>query len=587
MILQALTEYYHRKQESLAPIGFEEKEIPFVIEIDQQGRFIQLQDTRSTDGQNKLKAQTFIVPQGPQRSGAKSYATAFVLWDHFGYVLKQPKLSKPDAVPTAKDILMAERQHEAFKQRVQQISDSGINDEGVEAVLKFLLSESEKVKVTQCPEWNEVLKIKGCNLTFRLADQQFLVCQSQRVQQWVSDNLESDARCGVCLISGETRPIARLHAVVRGVWGAQVAGASLVSFNFDAFESWQKRQGENSPVSEQAVFEYTTALNSLLKTNSPGRFQMGDTSVVCWAQTESPLEAALPLIFSDAPKDDPDRGVKAVTALFKSILDGVYIHPDGSRLFYVLGLSPNASRIAVRFWHSGTIADFSERLATWFRDLEIVGATDRSLPSLKALLRSTALLGKDENMPPHLVGETVRAVILGLPLPASALQAAIKRIKAEQGNVNPYRAALIKAALNRKYRYLKHQKKELSVAHDPSDLRIGYRLGSLFAVLEKLQKDANPGINSTIRDRYYSTASCTPRAVFGTLMRLHTHHLKKLENPSWQTTAQRRISQIISDIHEFPANLDLENQGLFAIGYYQQREAFFTKKETSTEGADA
>lgn len=585
MILQALTEYYHRKQDQLAPIGFEEKEIPFLIVIDQDGRFVQLTDTRDRSEGGKLRAQMYVVPQGKGRSGAKSYETAYPLWDHFGYVMGQPKVDKPDAEPSQKDALMASRQHEAFIHKVQKIHDEIPDDPGVSAVRKFLSSQSEKEKVKSSPEWQEVLKIKGCNLSFKLADEPFLVCQSQMFQQWIADSLEGEAKMGICLVTGEKRPVARLHSVVKGVWGAQVAGASIVSFNFDAFESRNRSQGDNSPVSEQVVFEYTTALNYLLRTDCPSRFQMGETSVVCWSQRQSNLETVVPLLFSDAPKDDPDRGAKAVKALFDSLHSGAYAQSDSQQQFYVLGLAPNASRIAVRFWHAGTVAKFSERLVQWFKDIEMVKFGEREYPSVKALLRSTALLGKDENMPPHLVGEMVRAVLSGLPLPASALQAVIKRIKAEQGWVSFHRAALIKASLNRQARYNRQPEKELSVSHNPSEKRIGYLLGSLFAVLEKLQQDANPGLNSTIRDRYYSSASCSPKSVFGTLMRLHTHHLKKLENPSWRNAAQRRIADIMADIGEFPSHLNLEHQGLFAIGYYHQRQALYTKKEvTATEG---
>lgn len=588
MILQALTEYYQRKQGELAPRGFEEKEIPFLIVIDREGRFVQFSDTRDRGEDKKLRAQMYLVPQGQGRSGAKSYETAYALWDHYGYVLGQPKVDKPDAVPTEKDALMATRQHEAFVQQVQSIHEQLPDDQGVLATLKFLSNAREKERAKSSPEWQEVQKIKGCNLSFKLADEPFLVCQSKAVQGWVADNIEGEAKQGICLVTGERRPIARLHSSIKGVWGAQVAGASIVSFNFDAFESRNRSQGDNSPVSEQAVFEYSTALNYLLRTDCLSRFQMGETSVVCWSQRDSDLETTVPLFFSDAPKDDPDRGAKAIKVLFDSIKSGAYSKPDGQQRFYILGLAPNASRIAIRFWHAGTVAEFSERLVQWFNDTEIVKPGERVYPPVKALLRSTALLGKDENMPPHLIGETVRAVLAGLPLPASALQAVIKRIKAELGGVTFHRAALIKASLNRKARYNRQPEKELSVSYNPSEKRIGYLLGSLFAVLEKLQQDANPGLNTTIRDRYYSSASCTPRSVFGTLMRLHTHHLKKLDNPAWRNAAQRRISDIVSEIDGFPSHLSLEDQGLFAIGYYHRRQALYTKNEsTAAEGENA
>nr|WP_297398888.1 type I-C CRISPR-associated protein Cas8c/Csd1 [uncultured Marinobacter sp.] len=588
MILQALTEYYHRKQDQLAPIGFEEKEIPFLIVIDQDGRFVQLTDTRDRSEGDKLRAQMFVVPHGKGRSGAKSYETAYPLWDHFGYVLGQPKVDKPDAEPSEKDALMASRQHEAFIHKIKQIHDEIPDDASVSAVRKFLSNQSEKEKVKSSPEWQEILKIKGCNLTFKLADEPFLVCQSPSVKEWCEQSIAADESDGICLVSGERGPIARLHGRVSGINKKPEPLCAINDGESPAFSSHGKSQGLNFPVSEKVVFEYTTALNHLLRYGSPNRFKFHETVAICWSEKDSFLDTALPILFGGPPPDNPDKGVKTVKALFEALHNGAYIQPDGTQRFYILGLAPNASRIAVRFWHTGTVEEFSERLAQWFNDIQIVKYGELEYPSVKALLRSTALLGEDKNMPPHLVGETVRAILSGLPLPASALQAVIKRIKAEKGEVSFCRAALIKASLNRQARYNRTPEKELSVSHNPSEKRIGYLLGSLFAVLEKLQQDANPNLNSTIRDRYYSSASCSPKSVFGTLMRLHTHHLKKLENPSWRNAAQRRISDIMSDIGEFPPHLNLEDQGLFAIGYYHQRQALYTKTETTAaEGETA
>lgn len=370
-----------------------------------------------------------------------------------------------------------------------------------------------------------------------------------------------------------------------------MAGANIVSFNIDSFNSWGKDKGNNAPVGEEAAFKYTTALNQLLRTSSPQRLQLNETSVVWWSSKENFLESSFQSFFNDTPKDDPDSGARAVRQLFESLHSGAFLEGDGTKRFYLLGLSPNAARIAVRFWQVGTVAEFSGQLAQWFRDIEIVSRS-ADYPPLKPLLRSTALLGKDENLPPHLVGETVRAILMGLPLPASLMQGVIKRIKAEQGEVTPYRARLIKAFLNRSYRHQNLINKEVTMAYNPEEKRIGYRLGCLFAVLEKLQSDANPGLNATIRDRYYSSASCNPKSVFGTLMRLHAHHLKKLSHHGQRVVAEKRIAEIMADINEFPAHLSLEEQGLFAIGYYHQRQALFTKQSKErasdeSEGVEA
>jgi len=576
MILQALSEYYQRKSmdphTALAPYGFEEKPIPFLIVINSEGRFIQFEDTREMQGKKQI-ARSYIVAQAIKKT---SGVAANVFWDPADYVLGIDKKGNPER--TSKQVL-------AFREAIEDKLSSAKNDEGLRAVLLFLTSAKQQEFVSD-PHWDEIVETNPV-LTFRLVSGAGIVFNRPDVISAYRDALRKSTKDGKpCLVTGEDDEIAVLHPSIKGVWGAQSSGASLVSFNKDSFSSWGKTQGDNSPVGSIATFEYSTALNYLLRTNCASRFQMGDVSVVCWAEKDNNLESILPCIFSDAPTDDPDANTTAVKNLISSLHDGSYRHPDGQDRFYILGLSPNAARISVRFWQVGTVAEFSQRLGQWFRDIDIVGHQDRTTPPIKAVLRSTALLGKDENMPPALVGETVRAILSGAPLPASLFQSVLKRIKAEKGAVTYHRAALLKALINRRFRNQNQPEKEINMALDKSEGRIGYRLGRLFAVLEKLQEDASPGLNSTIRDRYYSSASCTPKSVFGTLMRLHTHHLKKLPEQSWRVSAENNIAEIILDITDFPSHLSLEDQGLFAIGYYHQRQDRFTKKNPS-KGEDA
>lgn len=576
MILQALSEYYQRKsddpQTALAPYGFEVKPIPFLIVINNDGKFLQFEDTREIQGKKPV-ARSYLVAQSVKKAAG---VAANTLWDPADYVLGVDKKGKPER--TLKQVL-------AFRETIEKKLSDAASDDGLSAVLRFLNSLN-KQKLEQDPHWKEIVETNPV-LTFRLASDSEIVFNRPKVMTSYRNSLKQNVSEGhACLVTGDIDEISVLHPSIKGVWGAQSSGASLVSFNRDSFTSWGKSQGNNSPVGSAATFEYSTALNYLLRTNCPSRFQMGEVSVVCWAEKESDLESLLPNIFSDAPADDPDANATAVKNLMNSLHNGAYQQPNGKDRFYILGLSPNAARISVRFWQVGTIATFSELLGQWFTDLDISGYQDKTIPPIKALLRSTALLGKDENMPPALIGETVRTILAGLPLPASLLQSVLKRIKAEKGAVTYYRAALLKAFLNRKFRYQNKFDQEVSMALDKEELRIGYRLGRLFAVLEKLQEDANPGLNSTIRDRYYSSASCTPKSVFGTLMRLHTHHLKKIPEQSWRIAAENNISEIISGMEDFPSHLSLEDQGLFAIGYYHQRQDRFTKKNT-VQGEEA
>lgn len=572
MILHALTQYYQRKAESdggVAPEGFENKEIPFIIVIDKQGKFIQLEDTRELKNKKKV-ARTFLVPKGLGRSGSKSYEVSNLLWDHYGYVL---------AYAGEKGQEQADKQHASFTAKVSELKQVLPDDAGVAAVAAFLASSAEKSKVMQAANWAECAKVKGCNLSFRLVDEAVdLVCQSKAVQAYVSqaNQAQSDnVPKGICLVTGKPAPIARLHNAVKGV---NAKPAPFTSVNLSAFESYGKEQGFIFPVGEQAMFEYTTALNTLLA--SENRFRIGDVTAICWSAKPTPLEESLASLINGGGKDNPDAHIDAVKSLYKSLYNGKYTEPDGKEKFYLLGLSPNSARIVVRFWHETTVAALSESLAAWYDDLQMVRGENSPYPEympLPRLLGNLVLDGKMENLPSDLIAQITDAALNNRVLPVSLLQAALRRNKAEQ-KITYGRASLLKAYINRAIRAgrLKNMK-ELTMSLDRNRQDIGYVLGRLFAVLEKTQAEANPGLNATIADRYFGSASSTPIAVFGTLMRLLPHHLNKLEFEGRAVQLQWEIRQILEHCQKFPNHLNLEQQGLFAIGYYHETQFLFTK----------
>jgi len=385
-------------------------------------------------------------------------------------------------------------------------------------------------------------------------------------------------------VTGEKDTVERLHPALKGVRGANTSGANIVGFNLNAFRSFGRHQGENAPVGKQAAFAYTTALNFLLGKDSAQKLQVGDATTVFWTARASPLETQVADFFGEPKKDDPDRHTEAVRALYESVETGAFVTDSDQTPFYALGLAPNAARISVRFWHRGTVAEMAGRFRQHFEDIAIVhGPKEKQYLSLWRLLVSTAALGKSENIPPNLAGETMRAILEGLPYPQTLLQAAVRRNRAEQ-NVPYARAALIRACINRSTRSIDPQKEEeLTVSLDLTNTNIGYRLGRLFAVLERIQERASPGINATIRDRFYGAASGTPVTVFGNLMRLKNHHLAKLENAGERINFERTLGEIMGEIADFPSHLSLGDQGRFAIGYYHQKQAFFTKHTENTD----
>ena len=572
MILHALTQYYQRKAKNdggVAPEGFENKEIPFIIVIDKQGKFIQLEDTRELKNKKKV-ARTFLVPKGLGRSGSKSYEVSNLLWDHYGYVL---------AYAGEKGQEQADKQHASFTAKVNELKQVLPDDAGVAAVAAFLASSAEKSKVMQAANWTECAKVKGCNLSFRLVDEAVdLVCQSKAVQAYVSqaNQAQSDnVPRGICLVTGKPAPIARLHNAVKGV---NAKPAPFTSVNLSAFESYGKEQGFIFPVGEQAMFEYTTALNTLLA--GENRFRIGDVTAICWSAKPTPLEEHLASLINGGGKDNPDAHIDAVKSLYKSLYNGKYTEPDGKEKFYLLGLSPNSARIVVRFWYETTVAALSESIAAWYDDLQMVRGENSPYPEyipLPRLLGNLVLDGKMENLPSDLIAQVTDAALNNRVLPVSLLQAALRRNKAEQ-KITYGRASLLKAYINRAIRAgrLKNMK-ELTMSLDRNRQDIGYVLGRLFAVLEKTQAEANPGLNATIADRYFGSASSTPIAVFGTLMRLLPHHLNKLEFEGRAVQLQWEIRQILEHCQRFPNHLNLEQQGLFAIGYYHETQFLFTK----------
>jgi CRISPR-associated protein Csd1 len=583
MILQALKEYYDRRaadsENGIATEGFEKKELQFLIVINENGDFLGIEDTREKVG-TKLIAKSFMVPRSIGRSGSRSYETTYLLWDHLGYLLGQPANDEKSA-----------KQHKTWLNSLQNLPQELKADVGVQAIVRFYENDGVK-RATSTTEFQECLKAPQCNMSFRLSRDLVPVPCREIIQNSVENSnvtRESDEeteedkqgpKIGICLVTGEEGVIARTH----GRTPINKDTKCLVGFQKNCgYDSYGKEQGYNAPVIKSSEFAYVTALNTLLKTNSQ-RMTIGDASTVFWSEKKSTFESDFSFFFSEPPKDDPAAGARAVKALFESVKTGAYCEDRGDTRFFVLGLAPNAARISVRFWQVGTIAEFSERIRRHFEDLAIVKpGKEPEHYSIWRLLVNIATQDKSNNIPPNLAGDFMRSILNGAPYPATLLQAALRRIHSDSENrVKPIRAALLKAFLNRYYRlYPNPNYKEIPMSLDTSQPSIGYQLGRLFATLEKIQEEANPGINATIRERFYGAACATPVTVFANLMRLKNHHLAKMESRGRVIYFEKLMAEIVGRLEDFPAHLDLHEQGRFAIGYYHQRQDFFTKKDES------
>ena len=570
MILQALYDYYQRRNahpdpaRRLPAFGLEEKEIPFIVELTADGRPLGIVDTRQGEGKKKV-ARRYLVPKGVKRS---SGVAANLLCDTTEYVL---------GVDTRDRAGRVAEQHAAFLHRLADLPATSQEDIGLQAVHRFY-AEHGPLSLHADPAWPEIVTGNPV-LTFRLQDDDDLVCQRPAIVAGCQNDTsseEADGQTACCLVTGQRASAERLHTAIKGVWGAQSSGATLVSFNLDAFASLNKAQGDNAPVSPLAAFAYTTALNHLLERDSRQRFQVGDASTVFWAQQDdAEAESAFAAVFAD---HDPGNRTVMVRGLLNAVYSGQFDGGRGKNRFYVLGLAPNAARIAIRFWHAAPLHEIAQYVRQWFDDLNIVRSPrDPEYPSLFRLLAACAQQGKSDNIPPNLGGEIMRAILSGRPFPASWLNAAVQRCRAEQ-NVSYLRAAAIKACLRRAQRFSQSSiAQEFAPMLDPTQNSPAYRLGRLFATLEKIQEEASPGLNATIRERYYGAASSTPVAVFTTLLRLKNHHLAKLSNRGRAVNFERLLGEIFDGLYDFPKHLSLPEQGCFALGYYHQRQDFFSK----------
>jgi len=564
MILHALKDYYERmradRETRLSEFGFSKEPISFALIISKDGKHLQIDDVRNIveqktkSGKSKTRKEPRIehVPSTTEtdsRSGQKPPPN--FLWDNSGYMLGMDEKTKPE--------LLKWKFAEFKNLHVKIANNYGLqNEEGIKAVLSFLDSwDPSQAKDLQY--WDEIAK--GANLAFRLDGDgtRFIHERPAVIDAWKRyvEDVES-GEAGVCLMTGEDTEIARIHRKISGVWKAQPTGAAIVSFNQDSFESYGKSQSLNSPISVKSAFAYTTALNHLLRTNDR-KVQIGDATTVFWAEKSSPMEDLLGQIFN--PQAEDTGTVSDVRNFLEAVRQGKMPSKiDTQTKFYILGLSPNASRLSVRFWYAGTVGELSERIGKHFRDIEIEKSreTDKDFPGMWQLLIQTAVQGKTDNIPPLLGGELMRSILTGGKYPESMLSALIGRIRAD-AEINYLRVAMIKGILTRNHN------KEVSMSWDGSRKEPAYLLGGLFAILEKTQKDA--GIE-TIREKYFRSASATPKIAFSVLMPLAQHHIAKAD---FGIEDDKRIAELMEDIKEFPAYLSLQEQGLFSIGYYHMR----------------
>ncbi len=587
MIFQSLVELYDRLPQAnfpdtdgVPPFGFNVEDIGFEVIIDRDGRMVgQPEDLRV-----KVKANTYdfrksVVPYTNEvnvRSSGAATTPNFMV-DKADYIFGMSGNARKKV------------HHDSFKKLVDEVCGDS-NDDGAVAVRQFL-DQWKPEKSVELRDWKEMCGIHGKWVAFRLQGDRCFVHERPAVQKLWQEFLVQEQKKyphGVSFLDGAIHPIQLQYAQFK--FGS---GASLVSFNEAAYESYGKKRGENAPISVEAEFKSAAALKYLLRSRTQ-RIKIGDATTVFWAERASPVETFFGQVMS--PAQDDAAAAEQVRAFLKAVRAGSLpneLEADREINFYILGLAQNKARLVLRFWYVCSVGTLMDHLRDHFNNLDMK-CSDQNIERFGVwhLLKETARETKD--ISPVLTSALTRSILTGERYPLSLFQAVIGRIRADQSkkhpntgkavpNVNYLRAAILKAVLQRNFN------KEVPMSLDPERRETAYLLGRLFAVLEKAQRDALGEVKATIKDRFFSAASTTPASVFPRLLRLSQHHIEKAE---YGHVSDRRIAEILEHLDSFPTNMSLQDQGLFAIAYYQQKNAIereisdaaAKKKAKETEG---
>ena len=579
MILQALTEYYRalERQGKIAAPGWGPVKVSFALCIGDDGTLKQVVSVQTEQMRGKktvLAPRVVSLPAPVKRTVG---VAANFLCDNSSYMLGVDDKGKPERTRLC---------FEACKALHEQALD-GVDSPAARAILAFFHAwEPEKARENAAllEHLEEILA--GGNLVFR-TEEGFVHDDPAVRQAWEAYyNTSGDGPQGVCLVTGEQGPIESVHPAIKNVAGAQSSGAALVSFNAPAFCSYGKEQNLNAPTGKYAAFAYTAALNHLLA-DREHVYRVGDATVVCWAKGGSSFYQSL-FGWAAMGQSEPSYDESELRGMVKRLCRGEAVDFHAERLdpgmdFYVLGLSPNASRLSVRFFLRNTFGGFLRNAEAHQERLKIVRPSfDKfeGLPLWKLLGETVNQNTRDKVPAPELAGEVVRAILTDTRYPATLLNGATLRIRAER-EVTRGRAAILKAY------YLKNPhpdvpKEVLTVGLNEGSTHIPYTLGRVFSVLEAIQSAANPGVKTTIKDKYFNSAAATPAVIFPLLISLAQKHLKKLRgsNTGLAIALDRQLTDLLNRLGEsYPTRMNLPQQGAFQLGYYQQLQARYQKKE--------
>ena len=575
MILQALTAYYetllkNKEKTKVVGIGRSHVKVGYALDLADNGR---LKGIISLKQETVAGKKTVFLPsprEVPQLLTRTSGVAANFLCDNSKYLLG---IDANGSGSRIKDCFLA------AKEKHLTILD-GVHTRTAEAVKAFFKNwDPDRARENQAlkEQWEGVTD--GSNLIFMVDgleaqdDPEVMQAWDEELERRTGDSI------GTCLVTGEKTEIARIHTMLKGVQGAQSSGAALVSFNAPAFESYGKEQSFNAPVGAYAEFAYTTALNYLLSKRE-NKLQVADTTVIFWAEDG---ESAYQQAFSWSLDPAPDQE-ETVRGILQNTVKGEMINFEGIRLdpkrhFYILGLAPNAARISVRFFYQDEFGNILDHVKAHYERLRLIRPSyeKREYLGIYSLLQQTVnQKSRDKKAIPNMAAAVLRAILSGSRYPASLYTDTLIRIRAEQGEISWGRASIIKAYLIKNYNW---KEGETFVKLNENEMNEAYLLGRVFAVLEAVQEKANPGINATIKDRYFNSACMTPGVVFPILLRLKNSHIRKISDEGSRIFFEKQLTELLGKLDTFPHRLTLEEQGKFMLGYYHQVQKRFTKKE--------
>ena len=577
MILQALVSYYETlaARGELPQPGWAPVKVSYVLNLDDQGDITTVVCIKEEVTRGKKKALVPQIIQLPAPVKRTVGVTANFLCDNSSYILGADKKGKP------------KRSLECFQacKTLHETLLVSVEEPAARALLSFF-DHWQPEKLTEHPAFaHQDMEdlLASANLIFRYRGRYLHEIPAIR-QAWQDYyNNSQDSQQFPCLVTGKLAPVAQLHPSIKGIYGAQSSGASLVSFNAPAFCSYDREQGLNAPTSQYAAFAYGAALNYLITTQNT---RVGDVTLLFWAESgeEAYADALKRFGFGGGDEDDQYKE-EDLKGLMESLAEGADVEWDGTRIdpnmtFYILGISPNAARLSVRFFLRNSFGQFIRNVKAHYDRLEIVRPSFDPFDNIPVwrMLKETVNPNSREKKPAaDMAGDTLRTILTNTPYPATLLNGATLRIRADR-EMNRTRAAILKAY------YLKNRnpfvpEEVLTVSLNQDSNHEAYVLGRLFSVLEAIQSDANPGINATIRDKYFSSASATPGVVFPTLVNLAQKHLRKLDEGK-KIFYDKQLTELMSKLGEtYPNRMNLPQQGAFQLGYYHQTQYRFTKKE--------